>query len=498
MASKTRLLFLVTSLVAQYAGAQAITEFALPTIGSSPFQIATGPDGNLWFTENNLLTPKIGRITPTGVITELPMTGSAFPASDITAGPDGNLWITIADTGEGSFAAIGRFTPAGALTIYALPNPASNPGSITTGADGALWFTERIGNRIGRITTAGAITEFPLPIAQSGPTSITSGVDGNLWFTESGTSKIGRITPAGVITEFSIPSSGQPLDIASGPDGNIWFTELSQIGRITTAGVITEFPGQPGYASRISPGPDGNVWFTEFSRISRITPAGTITHFPIPSSPGDAQGITAGPDDAIWFTEVADNKIGRITTGIVADPMQILPVVGSTVGVGESFFRTSVQLHNAGTTPSVGGIVFHPSGRAGSVQDPALTFTLAPGETRTIPDLLPAMGLSGLGSADVILTLGSAGNVPVVAARVFNDAGAAGTTGFALNALTTDDALHAGRRGVLFVPSDLTAFRFNIGVRTLNEPVLMTLTVRDAAGAIVATVPRFFPAVYHE
>ncbi|HEU5250289.1 MAG TPA: hypothetical protein VFW15_09915, partial [Thermoanaerobaculia bacterium] len=230
----------------------------------------------------------------------------------------------------------------------------------------------------------------------------------------------------------------------------------------------------------------------------RITPAGEITRFPIPSSPGDAQGITIGPDDAIWFTEAADNRIGRITTGVVSDETLILPVVGSTPGVEGSFFRTSVQLHNAGTTPSAGGILFHPSGTAGTEQDPTLPFTLAPGETLTIPDLLPAMDRSGLGSADVILTLGSAGNVPVVSTRVFNDAGTAGTTGFALSALTAGEALHAGRRGVLFVPSDLAAFRLNIGIRTLDQPVAMTLTVRDAGGAIVAAIPRFFPAVYHE
>ena len=499
MASKTRVLVLVCSLVALYAGAQAITEFALPTTGG-PFQIAAGPDGNLWFTETTLLAPKIGRITPTGVITEFPLTGSAFIATDITAGPDGNLWVTLSDSGEAAFAAIGRMTPAGALTIYALPNPASNPGSIVQGPDGALWFTEIIGNRIGRITIAGAITEFPIPTSQSQPMSITSGSDGNLWFTESGAGQIGRITPAGVITEFSIPSSGQPLDIASAPNGSLWFTELSRLGRITTAGVITEFPVEPGSSPRrISPGPDGNVWFTEPSRIGRVTAAGAITRFPVPSSPGDAQGITTGPDDAIWFTEVADNKIGRITTGVVGDPTQILPVVGSTPGAGGSFFRTSVQLHNSGATPSTAIIVFHPSGTSGSLElDPVLPVALAPGETRTIPDLLPAMDRSGLGSADVFLTVGSAGNVPVVSARVFNDAGAAGTTGFALNALLPAEALAAGRRGVLLVPSDLVAYRMNLGVRTLAANVAITFTVRNAAGSIAAVVPRFFPAVYHE
>jgi hypothetical protein len=312
------------------------------------------------------------------------------------------------------------------------------------------------------MTPSGSLTQFPLP-TPSVPSAITAGVDGNLWFIVENRNSIGRITPAGVITEFPVPTPSAGLaGITAGPDGNIWFTERSanKIGRITRSGVITEFP--------------------------------------VPTPGSGPHGITAGPDDALWFTESSGNRIGRITTGIVADPIQILPVVGSTAGAGGSFFRTSVQLHNSGTTSSSGRIVFHPSGTPGADGDPGLDFTLAPGQTQTIPDLLPAMERSGLGSADVFLVAGSAGNVPIVSARVFNDAGAAGTTGFAFNALTSGDALTAGRRGVLAIPTDLTNFRMNIGVRTLGANVAMTLTVRDATGAVAAAVPKFFAATYHE
>jgi streptogramin lyase len=47
-----------------------ITEFAVPTRGSQPFAITSGPDGNLWFTE--LLGHKIGRVTAVGAITDFP------------------------------------------------------------------------------------------------------------------------------------------------------------------------------------------------------------------------------------------------------------------------------------------------------------------------------------------------------------------------------------------------------------------------------------------
>ena len=46
----------------------SITEFTVPTSASNPYQIVTGPDGNLWFTEEG--AAKIGRITTAGIITE--------------------------------------------------------------------------------------------------------------------------------------------------------------------------------------------------------------------------------------------------------------------------------------------------------------------------------------------------------------------------------------------------------------------------------------------
>src|SRR5262245_35847342 len=43
--------------------------FPLPSPSSAPSGIVDGPDGNLWFTEAN--ADKIGRITPSGAITEI-------------------------------------------------------------------------------------------------------------------------------------------------------------------------------------------------------------------------------------------------------------------------------------------------------------------------------------------------------------------------------------------------------------------------------------------
>jgi streptogramin lyase len=301
--------YIFTKSTVHAQGTVTITEF--PTSGSdSPLDITSGPDGNLWFSEtmNN-----IGRITPTGSITEFPIPTANTNSWGITSGSDGNLWFT-----EQQANNIGRLTPSGTVTEFPIPTANSQPTAITSGPDGNLWFTEASGNKIGKITTNGTITEFPTPTANSNPNGITAGPDGNVWFTEF-LNNIGRITPSGTITEFPIPSTttNYPLGITTGPDGNLWFTEynVNNIGRITPTGTVTEFPipTATSFPYAITSGPDGNLWFTEFggNNIGRITPSGTITEFPIPTASSHAYGITSGPDGNLWFTE-AFNNIGRV------------------------------------------------------------------------------------------------------------------------------------------------------------------------------------------
>jgi len=299
-----------------------ITEFALPP-GSGPDGITTGPDGNLWFTASS---GRVGRITPTGTITEYAAGITTEPGQrGITTGPDGNLWFT-----EASRDRIGRITPDGTVTEYATGITAgSSPFGIATGPDGNLWFTENGGHRIGRITPTGTVTEYTTGITPgSGPYLITEGPDGNLWFTENRGDRIGRITPDGTVTEFGIGTSARatPVGITSGPDGNLWFTESNggRIGQITPTGTVTQFGTGISAGSTpdgITSGPDGNLWFTEFNsdRIGRITPDGILTEYstgiPTGSNP---RGISSGPDGNIWFTESGRDRIVRLELAPVA------------------------------------------------------------------------------------------------------------------------------------------------------------------------------------
>jgi hypothetical protein len=176
-------------------------------------------------------------------------------------------------------------------------------------------------------------------------------------------------------------------------------------------------------------------------------------------------------------------------------PAAIVPVVGSTPGaVGAAFFRSAVQLHNPQLTPISGRLIYHPQGSSGTAADPSLFYSLQPGETQSIADLLPAMNLAGLGSLDLVPDSGLP--PPLAIVRVFNDAGASGTMGFTEELVLPTDALGSGEKGTLISPSDPLLFRFNIGIRTLSAGATLTITVRTAAGQVKKTLTRNYPPCY--
>lgn len=300
--------------------APTVTTYPLPGSSSFPYRITKGPDGALWFTEQQ--GRKIGTITSAGAITEYPVPNNYQPL-DITAGPDGNLWFT----GQGS-PFLYRITTSGTITSF---SALSAPYAVAAGSDGALWFTtQAFGSNaweIGRMTTAGAVTLYPIAGNLSSFLSITAGPDGAVWFSEQGNdpgdNAIGRMTTAGVYSRYTTPTASSfPMGITTGPDGAIWFTETNaaNIGRIDTAGNITEYPIPSGEhpASGIATGPDGALWYSGGGSygIGRITTTGSVTQYPLTPATGATAGVTGGFDGAVWYTvgTAGSSAIGRITT----------------------------------------------------------------------------------------------------------------------------------------------------------------------------------------
>jgi hypothetical protein len=214
--------------------------------------------------------------------------------------------------------------------------------------------------------------------------------------------------------------------------------------------------------------------------------SGTVTVYSPPFSASSAPAITLTPGPAPF--SLFSIAIGPSQSGI-------LPAVASANGNLGSFFRTGVQLQNPGSSVIAGSIVFHTAGVSGVTSDPFLSYSLSPGQTQNIADLLPALARSGLGSADVVSTSGS---LPTVVARVFNDGGDKGTAGFTEDLMKPQNALVAGDQFVLLVPADLARFRYNIGVRTLGTGASITVTQRNSSGTVLGTVSKTYAPTFFE
>jgi hypothetical protein len=173
----------------------------------------------------------------------------------------------------------------------------------------------------------------------------------------------------------------------------------------------------------------------------------------------------------------------------------IVPVVLSTPGLNGSFFRTGLQMTNPGLYTISGRLVFHPERQPASESDPGLSFTLAAAETRSYADIVAAMGQSGSGSLDVYST---SSPPPLIVTRVFNDAGAAGTSGFTEPAVAPENALQAFDSARLTTPADPVHFRMNIGVRTLSPGASLTVTVYSSSGAPISTIVKGYPSEVFE
>lgn len=295
-----------------------ILEYALPTANAGAYGITQGPDGNIWFTEANTGTNKVGKITPAGAITEYQLpTANAFP-SNIVSGPDGNLWYV------DEAAHLGKVTTAGTITLY----PATDPSAIAVGPDGNLWVTEFNGMKVDVYSTAGALLHSYA--SNTNPSNlqleqITAGPDGNMWFdTFSGDNVVRMITGTGATTTYVYSPTIQNTmrGMAKGPDGNVWAcaADSNLIARISPTGVLTTFaiPSANAQPYGITAGSDGNLYFTEpgvnqtTNKIGRITPAGTITEFAIPTALAGPTFIAAGAAGTVWFTESRSNKIGEL------------------------------------------------------------------------------------------------------------------------------------------------------------------------------------------
>jgi virginiamycin B lyase len=125
-------------------GRPVVPALALPNQLSDIDALAASPSGAIWFADFG--ASQIGELQPGG---SLRLFGDRAPyagLSDIASGPDGAIWYTE------QAGLVGRITPAGAVTQLALPGAGSDPNGIAAGPARTVWVTETGTDSIVRIT----------------------------------------------------------------------------------------------------------------------------------------------------------------------------------------------------------------------------------------------------------------------------------------------------------------------------------------------------------
>jgi hypothetical protein len=169
-------------------------------------------------------TAAIGRISPTGTITEFSSGLNAGAALEgIAPGPDGNLWFT----DRGTTKAIGRISPTGTVTEFSAGlNVGTFPRKMAPGPDGNLWFTDTGSTKaIGRIGAGAPPPSLDAPrVTGSGQQGTQQVCQGDRWATWAGEQPLRAVTLGGQGYQWlrdGTPLVGQTIQIYTPVAGDV-------------------------------------------------------------------------------------------------------------------------------------------------------------------------------------------------------------------------------------------------------------------------------------
>ena len=242
--------------------------YTTPALDPTITSLVIGGDGSVWFAGYDHDWPTITRIAPDGTFSESQVQQFGVRALELAAGPDGAVWFLMRR--DSDQPRVGRVTPTGMITYFsgAVPNKVR---AISAAGDGALWFTTDV-DVLGRMALDGTVTTRAGSFwtgSLSTANRITTGADGALWFAlQTSPVKVVRLdvsVPNAAFQTFATTSTGLVSDIAVGPDGQLWLSLASGVvGHMKANGQYTaETLPTPTVPYGIAAGLDGGVWFAE-------------------------------------------------------------------------------------------------------------------------------------------------------------------------------------------------------------------------------------------
>jgi streptogramin lyase len=226
-------------------------QWSVPLPAASPFDLTIDQYGHIWFTEPGISA--IGEFTPaSGHFLSFPTPTALGDPYGIT-GPDpstGSIWFS---ENNRLVHRIGRLFPdaqegtsKGGIQEYLVPATNNDtPHLLSADSRGSLWWSEGWAGQIGQLiiaqarqNTSAGIHEYRVPAPACSAASscavhisgIAAAPDGRIWFDDSLSSRFGFYTPGARFTlstlEGSLSSGSHPHDgLIVDASGNLWLSE---------------------------------------------------------------------------------------------------------------------------------------------------------------------------------------------------------------------------------------------------------------------------------
>ena len=163
----------------------------------------------------------------------------------------------------------------------------------------------------------------------------------------------------------------------------------------------------------------------------------------------------------------------------------IVPAAAHVAGAGGSFFVTTVDVHNSGTSAATIRFNWLPRNRDNSTPEQSAEFVLEPGEVRRFQDLLAdVFGLTnGVGAAAVLSNTGAI----EVMSRTFNQT-TEGTFGQSLPGVAERDLIPADTRALVLFLTENGELRSNLGlVNGVGSPITVQWELFAGDGGSLGT-----------
>ena len=213
----------------------------LATPNAFPFGLTIDKNHNVWFAE--LEGNKIGEISASGSMSELPVPAGDSEPSGITTDSSGRVWFTLP-----GIDSIGSYFD-GNFTIQNLTGLVTTPVGIAIDPHGNIWMTQHGPSFISEFNPTShyfrTISTSNNSLADSLPYFCWIDQNGNVWFNEHQGNAMSEFLPTSdTMIEYFIPSrvegSGNisyMLTSALSSGGQPWYTELltGKVGTVNTS-----------------------------------------------------------------------------------------------------------------------------------------------------------------------------------------------------------------------------------------------------------------------